>query len=94
MTIGSPLGVSEVQSELGPGFSFKDGYPEKVEHWSNYFDRLDPVALDAKLANDFKKNGEEVIHDVQVYNSGRWRHTATDYLAQADFVQTLKDLLF
>ena len=93
LTIGSPLGLSEVQAELGPGFSFEDGFPEKVSHWTNYFDRLDPVALDANLGNDFKKNGLQAIQDVKVVNSGAWRHTATDYLAQKVFVQKLKDLL-
>ena len=93
LTIGSPLGLSEVQSELGPGFSFNDGYPRKVKSWSNYCDRLDPVALDAKLANDYKRNGEEVVSDVRVVNRGLWRHTATDYLAQDSFLDSLTKLL-
>ena len=93
LTIGSPLGLSEVQSELGPGFSFNDGYPTKVKSWSNYYDRLDPVALDARLANDYRQDDEGVIEDVRVSNSGLWRHTATDYLAQDSFVDTLAKLL-
>jgi len=88
------VGISEVQAELGPGFSYDDGFPDKVGHWSNYHDRLDPVALDAHLGNDSKKNGTNSINGVRVSNSGLWRHTATEYLAQTAFVQNLKDLLF
>ena len=93
LTIGSPLGLSEVQNELEPGFSFNDGYASKAGSWSNFFDRLDPVALDANLSNDYKQNGIQIIDDQRVVNNGLWRHTATDYLAQNDFVDLLGNML-
>ena len=58
ITIGSPLGLDEVQDKLQPGWSRDDGFPrEKVGRgWVNLFDRLDPVCgFDPVLANDFRR---------------------------------------
>jgi subtilisin family serine protease len=54
VTIGSPLGLTEVQDQLDvpprrPPFDI----PGCVERWDNFADRLDPVALDGRLASDF-----------------------------------------
>lgn len=52
VTMGSPLGIQEVQDVL-KDFGNKLIVPAKVRAWHNFADRLDPVALDAGLGNDF-----------------------------------------
>jgi hypothetical protein len=95
VTVGSPLGISEVHSELGPGYSKEDGFPSsKVRsEWVNVYDRLDPVALDAKLSNDYRQGGNKAIQDISVSNSGRWRHSAWKYFGQEALFSSLAALL-
>jgi hypothetical protein len=84
VTIGSPLGIDEVQDKLQPGWTRDDGFPsQKVAgHWLNFFDRLDVVcALDPYLANDFRQNTKMKIDDVSQSNEGLWRHDISKYLS-------------
>jgi hypothetical protein len=96
ITLGSPLGLDEIQDKLQPEWSRSAGFPhEKVTHrWANLFDRLDPVCgFDPSLANDYRKGGEVVIEDVPVQNEGTWRHSATKYLRQPSFCSALRHML-
>ena len=83
MTLGSPLGLQEVQDELGKWGPL--AVPECVDRWVNVAERLDPVALDADLEGDFAASAS----GVKVEDTGRlklnpeWRsnpHSATGYL--------------
>jgi hypothetical protein len=83
MTIGSPLGIDEVQDELKPEYSRRDGFPEKLrgDLWVNIFDRLDPVCgFDPCFANDYQQDGTERVKDINEQNSGAWRHNISNYL--------------
>ena len=83
MTVGSPLGLDEVQDKLQPGWSREDGFPAKITSasWVNVFDKLDPVAgFDAKFANDYRSAGTELVQDINEQNYGRWRHNISKYL--------------
>jgi hypothetical protein len=96
ITIGSPLGLDEIQDQLQPGWSRADGFPrERVrDRWFNLFDRLDPVCgFDTELASGYQRAGEGVVIDQVVTNNGAWRHSATKYLRQPAFVQALRSLL-
>jgi hypothetical protein len=96
ITIGSPLGLDEVQDKLQPGWSTADGFPhERLQgRWFNFYDRLDPVCgFDPELANDFNHGGKAVVIDQVVQNTGAWRHSATKYLRQPAFGQALRQLL-
>jgi hypothetical protein len=95
LTIGSPLGLDEVQDKLQPGWSRKDGFPARVTgKWINLFDHLDPVCgFDPKLANDYLGAGLPRVEDVEVKNGGWWRHSATKYLRQPRFSRALRQLL-
>jgi len=96
ITIGSPLGLDEVQDKLQPGWSREQGYPsERVAgDWINLYDRLDPVCgFDPLLANDFGRRGGHAVEDVVVQNNGVWRHSATKYLRQPEVVRSLRRLL-
>lgn len=96
ITIGSPLGLDEVQDKLQPGWSRFDGYPHEklAAGWVNLYDRLDPVCgLDPLLANDFRRNGFPALDDIGVSNDGVWRHSATKYLRQPAFSAALGRML-
>ncbi len=96
MTIGSPLGLDEIQDQLQPGWTRRDGYPREKNPggWANVYDRLDPVCgFDAKLANDFRQAGNRIIDDRQVSNDGKWRHSIGKYLRQFELRNQLRQLL-
>ena len=80
MTIGSPLGIDEIQDRLV--WSRADGFPSVLRgDWVNVFDPYDLVSrLDPRLANDFRRAGQAAVIDVQEENWGKWRHSATKYL--------------
>jgi subtilisin family serine protease len=90
LTIGSPLGMDEVQDVLkevgGPLV-----VPECVARWVNVAERLDPVALDPELKGEFARSRRGVdVEDVAVRNLD-WQtnpHSSTGYLA-TEAVRTL-----
>ncbi len=96
MTLGSPLGIDEIQDCNKPEWSRKDGFPHaKLRgRWINVFDRLDVVcAADPRLANDFRHGGNKRIEDIGVSNDGAWRHSIVKYLGQAKVRDALASLL-
>lgn len=96
MTLGSPLGIDEVQDCNKPEWTRSDGFPsEKLAgRWVNVFDRLDVVcAADPRLASDFRLGGKERIEDIGVSNEGAWRHSIVKYLAQTRVREALASLL-
>jgi predicted alpha/beta hydrolase family esterase len=96
VTVGSPLGIDEVQDGFAPEYNRQDGFPaQKVGgRWVNVFDALDPVAgFDTNLANDYQKNGARVVEDIHEPNWGRWRHDITKYLQGPQLRGALKQLL-
>jgi subtilisin family serine protease len=83
LTIGSPLGMDEVQDVLKDiGGPLR--VPECVERWVNVAERLDPVALDPELKGEFARNGRGAqVEDIDVRNPD-WQsnpHSSTGYLA-------------
>lgn len=96
ITLGSPLGLDEIQDKLQPGWSRENGFPTDTVDlgWVNVFDRLDPVCgLDPVLANDFRRSGVSRVEDIEVRNDGLWRHSAQKYLRQSHVARALKGLL-
>jgi hypothetical protein len=96
MTIGSPLGLDEVQDKLQPGWSREDGFPSATlkDRWVNVFDRLDVVAaFDPEISNDYRKGGDRVIDDLNEQNWGTWRHNISNYLAGAELRGKLQQML-
>jgi hypothetical protein len=85
VTIGSPLGIQEVQDFLDPT---PPRVPTLVSRWHNYADLLDPVALDKGIANDFEPTPagtrvqDEMIINAQSRNLWGFNpHSAVGYLA-------------
>jgi hypothetical protein len=83
ITIGSPLGVTEVQEKLvADGAKGVDFPAARLQHWINIYDPLDPVCgADPRLANDFAAVDGKQVRDLRESNWGNWRHTVTHYLA-------------
>jgi hypothetical protein len=96
MTLGTPLGIDEIQDKLKPGWSRADGFPgEKVRGgWINVYDCLDVVCgPDPRVANDFERSGKRAVEDVEVVNDGLWRHSATKYYRQPAVRRALRRLI-
>ena len=96
ITLGSPLGVDEIQDNLIPRRDFANAFPaEKLKgNWINVFDPLDPVAaLDPRLANDYRRAGASVVRDIEESNWGNWRHTISKYLKGPQMRKGLRELL-
>lgn len=96
MTVGSPLGIDEVQDKLQPGWMREDGFPSANLRggWVNVYDSLDPITgFDGDIANDFRKAGEEVIEVLNEQNWGRWRHNITKYLNGSKLRESLAKLV-
>ena len=92
LTLGSPLGVDEVQDRLV--WTRENGFPARLAgDWVNVFDPFDVVArADPKLANDFRKNGERKVIDIKESNWGKWRHSATKYFKGPQLRKALRRL--
>jgi pimeloyl-ACP methyl ester carboxylesterase len=83
VTIGSPLGLTEVQDVLKKLLNKKKlTVPACVKAWLNVADPLDPVALDKGLGNEFAPTGGVRIDDNLEFNkdSPRHPHSGTGYL--------------
>lgn len=96
MTIGSPLGLDEIQDKLKPQWSRADGYPaERLGgRWVNIYDPLDPVAgFDPRLANDYKRRGALAVEDILEKNWGTWRHDIAKYFKGHELRTRLAELL-
>jgi len=81
VTIGSPLGVTEVQDQIKRLTGQKTlRAPKCVRRWINFADVFDPVALDSTLADDF--SGSPRVEDVDVSNPDgpRHPHSGSGYL--------------
>jgi pimeloyl-ACP methyl ester carboxylesterase len=97
VTLGSPLGIQEVQDLLDPAVTT---VPERVPRWNNYSDPLDPVALDMNLASDFAPSQRDIrVQDEAIVNSQTRRfwsfnpHAAVGYLAHPSVRRTVHDAM-
>jgi hypothetical protein len=94
-TLGSPLGVREVQERLiAAGAADVDFPAASLNRWINVYDPLDPICgADPKLSNDYRAVGGKRVIDVKESNWGRWRHSITHYFAGSQFRARLLDTL-
>jgi hypothetical protein len=80
VTLGSPLGIGNIQNRLRDGAGRPNPVPTQLSAWDNFADRFDPVALDATLHDDFRPP-EDFAHDEAVDNQARNNHDMPGYLA-------------
>lgn len=94
-TLGSPLGVQEVQDELVPKDRRAVDFPAAtLRRWINVYDPLDVVCgADPILANDFTVVNGKTVEDVKESNWGSWRHSITHYFAGPRFRSHLAEAL-
>jgi hypothetical protein len=86
-TLGSPLGIKEIQDELiATGQKHVDFPAAKLGRWINVYDPFDVVCgADPRLSNDYASVSGKSIEDVKESNWGNWRHTITHYFAGKTF---------
>lgn len=85
VTIGSPLGLQEVQDQLKVFTNQTKGLavPAVVKRWVNVADPLDPVCADKRLASDYAATDGVRIEDFVRWNadSPRDPHSGSGYLS-------------
>lgn len=85
LTIGSPLGLTEVRDQLERfRGTEKLTVPACVRSWRNFADPLDPVCLDKRLGTEFAANAAGArVEDFLIINqdSPRHPHSGTGYLS-------------
>jgi hypothetical protein len=92
ITIGTPLGMSEIQDKMKPEWSKDDGYPGELPRWVNVVDRLDPVCVaDPIIANDYMRKKASVVIDEVVANGGVMRHPSGKYFRQAVVQEAVRE---
>ncbi len=95
VTIGSPLALTEVMDGLRRWLG-RDSLapPEGVAHWLNVADKLDIVAKDSDISNDFHPN--VVIENLAAAglnpDSPQQPHSGTGYLRVPRVQQAVKDV--
>lgn len=92
-TLGSPLGITEVQEQLRAERLQHVDFPPALGRWINVYDPLDPVCgVDPKM-NDYHPTAGRKVEDVRESNWGSWRHTITHYFAGRQFRTLLAQVL-
>ncbi len=97
LTLGSPLGLQEVQDmllKLEPDRPL--AVPDCVDRWLNVAERLDPVALDTDLSNDYGQNprGIRIDNISRLKINPEWEsnpHSGTGYLSIDEVRQAVRD---
>jgi hypothetical protein len=84
-TLGSPLGVQEVQDQLVAKDAKKVDFPPALGRWINIYDPLDPVCGADPRFNDYAPFEGRGVEDVKESNWGSWRHSITHYFAGRKF---------
>lgn len=85
VTLGSPLGIAEVQRWVKGDFAV----PANVATWQNFYDKGDPVTLGRSLASSFSST----ISDTVVNNSTPNAHSIAGYLDDRGLIDALDRVL-
>jgi pimeloyl-ACP methyl ester carboxylesterase len=91
VTIGSPLGLAEVQDHLQKPLRI----PKVVQQWQNFADLFDSVAADKKLSDDFtngKQPSDQIVVNSDTVSISHFNpHSGTGYLSTSQVRQTVRD---
>lgn len=92
-TLGSPLGISEVQEQLLAKDKQHVDFPPALGRWINVYDPLDPVCGADPKMDEYDAFEGRKVEDVRESNWGSWRHTITHYFAGKKFRVLLAEVL-
>ena len=92
-TVGSPLGIAEVQEQLLAKDKKHVDFPPALRRWINVYDPLDPVCGADPTMHDYDPFEGRKVEDVHESNWGSWRHTSTHYFAGKKFRALLAEAL-
>jgi len=93
VTMGSPLGMQEVQDVLKQWTGGRLPFPPCVEKWVNVAERLDPVAIDNDISNDFEGKIENFSGLLLNKDAPRHPHSASGYLRTQIVQSTVRDVV-
>jgi len=96
VTIGSPLGISEVQDVLRQWIPDEVlRVPDCVTRWVNVADPFDPVAADKTLADEYGCAPGQTLEDFVCLNpeSPRHPHSGTGYLRTAPVQDEVREVV-
>lgn len=96
ITIGSPLGLKEVQDQIKKFTGQKNlTVPPRVKRWINVADPLDPVCADKRLGGDYKARDGVAVQDLVRWNadSPRDPHSGTGYLRLAEIRSAVRGVI-
>lgn len=95
VTIGSPLGLQEVQDQLKKITNQKKLAVPRVKRWVNVADPLDPVCADKFLRGDYAATNNVGVEDFLRINpdSPRDPHSGSGYLRLADVRAAVRDAI-
>ena len=92
-TLGSPLGITEVQEQLRAEGQQNVDFPPALGRWINVYDPLDPICGADPRMDDYRPTAGHKVEDVRESNWGSWRHTITHYFAGRQFRTLLAQAL-
>ncbi len=97
VTIGSPLGLQEVQDQLKVITNQKKGLavPAVVKRWVNVADPLDPVCADKRLSGDYSATNGVGVEDFVQWNadSPKDPHSGSGYLRLSEVRGPVRDAI-
>lgn len=97
VTVGSPLGLQEVQDQLKTITNQKKGLavPGVVKRWINIADPLDPVCADKFLRSDYAATNGVDVEDMVRFNadSPRDPHSGTGYLRLSEVRSAVRETI-
>jgi hypothetical protein len=79
VTLGSPLGIENVQDRLRDGAGQPHPIPHPIGQWHNLADPRDPVASGQAISGEFDPNGR-IVDDLDVRNRSFLHHDLVEYL--------------
>lgn len=94
ITLGSPLGLPHVKYKIAKE-NILVRTPSIVQKWSNFADKRDPVAIDAKLAGDYEANdkGVRVEDDLVANDWGGIHHKSYGYLRTPEVSKVIRNFI-
>lgn len=98
VTMGSPLGMQEIVDQMRKWTGTKSGKlpkPGCVKQWLNIAERLDPVAVDSSLSDEYDL-GHPALEEAGLRINPLWKanpHAATGYLSTAFVRSHVRDVV-